>query len=113
MKNPNTTLRELLQKNSSQIVDFKFADNEQAHTIINEIIKKLIDRISAIEKIVGENLAPRLENLEQFATTQLLGPSSLQYKPPGQDEYVGLGGNLDILYDRLNKLEDVIYGDGK
>lgn len=110
----NTELAQLLRNNNtSEYINFKLNDNEQAHQIINDIIRKLIERISKLEEAISQNIAPRLDNLEKFATSELIGPQSLQYKPQGKKDYLTLGENLDLLYDRLNRLEDVIYSDGK
>lgn len=62
-------------------------DNEIAHSAINEICKTLINRIKL---------------LEEYTTTQL---SKIRYKPEGQDEYLSLKQNLDLIYERLNNLE--------
>ncbi|UYA57613.1 spike glycoprotein [Synechococcus phage S-CREM1] len=112
-ENPNTKLRELLQTQDRGYMEFKFKDNEKAHEIINDIITKLIERVNHIETYIQESVEKRLENIEKFVTTELIGPSSLQYKPPGNDDYIGLGGNLDLIYERLNNLEKQIFDQGK
>jgi hypothetical protein len=112
-ENPNTKLKELLLQQDRGYMDFKFKDNEKAHEIINDIITKLIERTSDIEKYIKESVETRLDNIEKFVTTELIGPSSLQYKPPGNDDYVGLGGNLDLIYERLNKIENHLFDQGK
>lgn len=100
--NPNTRLRELLSKQSDSITDFKFKDNEKAHEILNNFLKNLADRIEKDEEIT----AKRLGNLEVFVTTELVGPKSLEYKPPGYDEYLGLGQTLNLIFEKLNRIED-------
>lgn len=103
-QNPWTVLNEIM-KNSP---DMKFKDNEIAHEIINDIIKKLIERINNLEKelvVYQENVDERFKRLEEFCTTQLLGPNSLQFKPPGKDEYIGMKEIFEDLYSRINTLE--------
>ena len=100
--NPNTRLRELLSTQSDNIVDLKFKDNEKAHEILNDFLKKLSERVEKDEEIT----AKRLNNLEVFVTTELVGPKSLEYKPPGYDEYLGLGQTLNLIFEKLNRIED-------
>jgi hypothetical protein len=107
-------LKDILIKNqTNDFLNFKFADNEKAHEVLNEILKKLISRIESVEKYIQENVNVRLDNIERFVTTELIGPKSLEYKPSGAEEYLGLGKNLDLIYERLNKLEDVTFDNGK
>lgn len=100
--NPNTRLRELLSKQSDTTTDLRFKDNEKAHEILNDFLKKLSDRVEKDEEIT----AKRLSNLEVFVTTELVGPKSLEYKPPGYDEYLGLGQTLNLIFEKLNRIED-------
>lgn len=62
-------------------------DNEIAHNALNEICKALLKRI---------------ENLEEYTTTQITSPSNLRYRPEGLDDYLTLKENLDLIYERLN-----------
>ena len=104
-ENPWTTLNRILVQNNS---DFKFKDNEIAHEIINDIIKKLIERINRLEAELVEyqkNIDERFTRLETFCTTQLLGPESLQFKPPGKEEYYTIKQVLEDLYSKINTLE--------
>jgi hypothetical protein len=97
-----TSLSKLLAEQSTET---KFADNQLAHTIINDIIKKLIERINQLEvELVTQQgeINGRFERLEQFVTTELVGASSLQYRPPGSEDYLSLGQTLDDLYGRIN-----------
>lgn len=107
MQNYNfTSLSKLLAENSAEV---RFADNQLAHDVINSIIKKLIERINTLEvELVKqqEELNARFQRIENFATTELIGPSSLQYRPAGTEEYLTLGKTLDDLYSRLNNLEN-------
>jgi hypothetical protein len=94
-----------------QNTEMRFKDNEIAHEIINDIIKKLIERISTLESQLTEytkNVDSRLGGLETFATTELVGKNSLQYCPPGTEEYLSLGQTLTDLYSRLNKIENQV-----
>lgn len=107
MQNYNfTSLSKLLAENSAEV---RFADNQLAHDVINDIIKRLIERINTLEvELVKqqEELNARFERIEKFATTELIGPQSLQYRPQGTEEYLTLGKTLDDLYSRLNNLEN-------
>lgn len=38
---------------------------------------------------------------------------SLQYKPPGRNKHIYLADALDEVFNRLNKLEDIIFDSGK
>jgi hypothetical protein len=92
--NPNTELKRLLVANNmNPVTEFKFKDNEQAHAILNDYLRKLSDRVLESEK----NISIRLENI---------GPRSLQYKPPEYEEYVGLGPTFDLLFKKLNTIEN-------
>lgn len=103
-ENPNTKLKELLAKQSPNYTEFKFKDNEKAHEILNQFLKKLGERIEKDEEIT----AKRLSNLEVFVTTELVGPQSLQYKPPGFPEYIGLSATFDLIFDKLNRIEKTL-----
>jgi hypothetical protein len=99
---PYTTLSKILAANSAEV---RFADNQLAHDVINDIIKKLIERINTLEvELVKqqEDLSARFDRIEEFATTELIGTNSLQYRIPGTEEYISLGKTLDDLYSRLN-----------
>jgi hypothetical protein len=104
--NPNTQLRKLLAVNNSlnPAIEFKFNDNEEAHRILNDFIKKLSDRLLENEK----NIALRLENIEMFLATEVIGPRSLQYRPPEYEEYVGLGPTFDLIFEKLNTIENTL-----
>ena len=84
------------------VTEFKFKDNEQAHAILNDYLRKLSDRVLESEK----NISIRLENIEKFLATEVIGPRSLQYKPPEYEEYVGLGPTFDLLFEKLNTIEN-------
>ena len=101
--NPNTELKRLLVPNNmNPVTEFKFKDNEQAHAILNDYLRKLSDRVLESEK----NISIRLENIEKFLATEVIGPRSLQYKPPEYEEYVGLGPTFDLLFKKLNTIEN-------
>ena len=101
--NPNTELKRLLVANNmNPVTEFKFKDNEQAHAILNDYLRKLSDRVLESEK----NISIRLENIEKFLATEVIGPRSLQYKPPEYEEYVGLGPTFDLLFEKLNTIEN-------
>jgi hypothetical protein len=101
--NPNTELKRLLVANNmNPVTEFKFKDNEQAHAILNDYLRKLSDRVLESEK----NISIRLENIEKFLATEVIGPRSLQYKPPEHEEYIGLGPTFDLLFKKLNTIEN-------
>lgn len=100
-----TSLSKLISENSTE---FRLKDNEIAHEVINDIIKKLIERLNKLESELmnqSRDIADRFNRLEGFATTELIGKNSLQYRPPEQDEYLSLGQTLNDVYERLNKIE--------
>jgi hypothetical protein len=99
--NPNTKLKELLLRQSNIVTEAMFKDNEKAHEILNEFLKNLSDRIEKDEEVI----AKRLNNLEVFVTTELVGPKSLEYKPPGHDEYLSLGETFNLIFEKLNRIE--------
>lgn len=49
------------------------------------------------------NLAQRVANIEQMLGR---GADMIQYKVPGNTEYSNLKELFDILFDRLNKIEE-------
>jgi uncharacterized protein (UPF0305 family) len=100
-----TSLSKLLAEQSSEV---RFIDNQLAHNIINDIIKKLIERINhlEVELVKQQNeINDRFQRIETFVTTELVGAKSLQYRPPGSEEYISLGQTLDDLYSRINTKE--------
>lgn len=65
-------------------------DNEIAHHALNEICKSLLKRI---------------EQIEEYVTTQITHPGNIRYRPDGQEDYLSLKENLDFIYQCLNNLE--------
>lgn len=101
-----TELVRLINKNNTQ---FRLKDNEIAHDIINELIKKLIERLNNLEKELitqQKEIEERFNRLEQFVTQELVSKNGLQYRPPNRKEYISLGATLTDLYERLNSLEN-------
>jgi hypothetical protein len=101
-----TSFTKLLNQND---VEFRFKDNEIAHGIINDIIKKLIERLNKLEEELvnqSKDINERFNRLETFVTTQLVGADSLQYRPFDHKDYISLGKTLDDIYNRLNKIEN-------
>lgn len=89
-----TTLSKLIAKNkfaSEADILYVAQDNELAHTTINEICKSFVKRF---------------ENLESYVQTEVTHPGNIQYKPYGKEEYLTLKENLDLIYERLNTLEN-------
>lgn len=89
-----TELTKLLKKTQSAAeadLIYVAKDNEIAHDALNQICKTLIKRI---------------ENIEEYITTQITHPANVRYKPEGNDEHLSLKENLDLIYKRLNNLEE-------
>jgi hypothetical protein len=89
-----TSLTKLLRRGQSAAEDdllYIAKDNEIAHTAINEICKALIER---------------LEKLETYVTTEITHPGNIRYRPERTEEYLSLKENLDLIYERLNNLEE-------
>jgi hypothetical protein len=61
---------------------------------INDAFLHLNARIQLLEEAVSKMPPP--------------GPSMIQYKPPGSDEYKNLKQVFDDLYERLNTIETVL-----
>lgn len=74
--------------------DQRFAENEAAHNIINEILTSLIQRINELEKSV--------QNIP------VIDKDSIQYKIKETGEYHNLAETFDILFDKLNRIENAI-----
>ena len=90
-----TSLTKLLRRGQSASEGdllYVAKDNEIAHNALNEICKGLLKRIEA---------------LEEYISTQITHPSMIQYRPEGQEEYLTLKGNFDLIYQRLNNLEQI------
>lgn len=86
-----TELTKLVRKSqSASETDLIYVarDNEIAHEALNEICKALISRIEAIEQKISETPTPL----------------TVRYRPEGH-EYLSLKENLDLIYERLNNLE--------
>lgn len=86
-----TTLTKAIRKSqSASETDLIYIakDNEIAHEALNEICKALISRIESIEKTISETPTPL----------------TVRYRPEGHD-YLTLKENLDLIYERLNNLE--------
>jgi len=50
-----------------------------------------------------KNLATRSQTVEQFLQK---GPDMIQYKPPGEEKHLNLTELFDLLFERLNKIEE-------
>lgn len=74
--------------------DPRFADNDQAHEILNRCILSIAEKIKEIE-----------EYLINVPT-----PDKVYYKPPGEEEYLNLKENFDLIYSKLDKLEARLNG---
>lgn len=71
------------------------SDIDTAFENSNEVITKVIERIKEIEEYV----------------INLPTPDKTFYKPRGSEEYLNYKHNLDYIYDRIDKLEKVVFGE--
>lgn len=74
--------------------DPRFADNEQAHEVLNSCIL---------------NLAQKVKDVEEYMVN-LPTPDKVYYKPKGEEEYLNLKSNLDLIYSKLEALEARLNG---
>ena len=65
-------------------------DNANAHDILNELLVKLGKRLQSLEETV------------QVMPT----PDKTYYRPPGNEDYFTLCENLDLIYARIERLEN-------
>lgn len=89
-----TELTKLLRKGQSASegdLMYIAKDNEIAHNVLNEICKSLLKRI---------------EDIETYVTTQITSPSNIRYRPEGEEDYLSLKENLDLIYQRLNSIKE-------
>ena len=71
--------------------DPRFKDNEIAHEVVNNCLKAIGSRIGDIEKYV-EALPTTFTNL-------------ILYRPHADEKYLNYKENLDLIYERLNSIE--------
>ena len=72
--------------------DPRFKDNEIAHEVVNKCLETIGQRITSIEEYV--------QALPQTFTNLIL------YRPHDDEKYLNYKENLDLIYERLNSLEE-------
>ena len=72
-------------------------DNGKAHEALNECIVALSNRIKDIEEFVIT-----------FPT-----PDKILYKPYDASDYMNFKDNMDYIYSKIKRLEDIVLGDNK
>lgn len=73
-----------------------FDDNAKAHETLNEFLTKVDEAIMALH----ERISAIEQHLSEFPT-----PDKVYYKPNGQEDYLNMKANYDLIYERLDKLE--------
>lgn len=68
----------------------RWADNAEAHQIINECLV---------------SLAERLKKLEEYVV-HIPTPDKILYKPKGEEEYLSLKENYDLIYKSIEELRN-------
>ena len=68
----------------------RWADNAEAHQIINECLL---------------SLAERLKKLEEYVIN-IPTPDKILYKPSGEEEYLNLKENYDLIYKSIEELKN-------
>ena len=69
---------------------------EQDEKEISTALNAINDCLIAVGK--------RLESLEKYVA-ELPTPDKTYYKPDGEEDYLNIKGNYDLIYKRLKKLE--------
>ena len=72
--------------------DPRFKDNEIAHEVVNKCLETIGARLTHIEEYV--------QALPQTFTNLIL------YRPHDDEKYLNYKENLDLIYERLNSLEE-------
>ena len=80
---------EILTQEQQEEIE-RWAQTLTALNTINECIVKLTERVNAIEKYIQE----------------MPTPDKTYYKPHGEEEYLNVKANYDLIYNRLRALED-------
>tara|TARA_B100002019_G_C21271331_1_gene602541 strand:- start:3629 stop:3862 length:234 start_codon:yes stop_codon:yes gene_type:complete len=72
------------------MTDERWEEIVENNKMINEILVKLVERVEHIEKYV------------QTMPT----PDKVMYRPPNHEDYLNIKENYDLLYKRLEALEN-------
>lgn len=73
-----------------------FDDNAKSHEILNECLLSLNERINKIENILQAAVE---------AINEMEAVNRVAYKPIDQENYLSIKENLDLIYEKLSKLE--------
>jgi uncharacterized coiled-coil DUF342 family protein len=79
-------------------IDDRFINIGEALKTINECILTLDKRLKDVEKIVSA-IAEAHNHLQTV--------DRVTYRPPGGHDYMSVKDNLDLIYERLEKLESL------
>lgn len=77
-------------------IEKSFKDIREGFDTVNETIIK----ISSNQKIIAD----RVENIEK-ALSKIPTPDKIMYRPVGEEEYMNIGDNFDMLYAKLKALQ--------
>ena len=70
-------------------------DNGKAHEALNECILSLSNRIQDMEEYI----------------VSLPTPDKILYKPYDSPDYLNFKENMDYIYNKIKRLEDIVLGD--
>tara|TARA_B100000902_G_scaffold95324_1_gene98138 strand:+ start:678 stop:971 length:294 start_codon:yes stop_codon:yes gene_type:complete len=77
-------------------IEKSFKETKDAFNTVNETIVK----ISSNQKILADRVAEIEEVLSKIPT-----PDKIMYRPVGEEEYMNIGDNFDMLYSKLKALQ--------
>lgn len=77
-------------------IEKSFKDIREGFDTVNETIIK----ISSNQKIIAD----RVENIEK-ALSKIPTPDKIMYRPVGEEGYMNLGDNFDMLYAKIKELQ--------
>ena len=55
-----------------------------------------------------QSISKRLEQLEN-KVEELPTPDKYYYRPQGQEEYISLNRNLDLIYEKISKMDGIFH----
>ena len=100
-RKPQSTAFTLMTPEEESIIlkeiDERFVDIGEALKTVNECILTLNDRLTACESTLSAIVE---------AHNHLQTVDRVTYRPPGSEEHISVKDNLDLIYERLSKLEN-------
>lgn len=100
-RKPQSTAFTLMTPEEESIIlkeiDERFVDIGEALKTVNECILTLNERLTTCESTLSAIVE---------AHNHLQTVDRVTYRPPGSEEYMTVKDNLDLIYDRLEKLEN-------